>query len=83
MCTEVTFKCRLLGLSLLLASGDSEGGAGWAMPPQIFAWPPGCLTRFCLNFKIVWLTYAGLLNAFCNNTRHFVNSARPKLCRNS
>ena len=38
---------------------------------------------FFLNLKIFWLTYAGLPNAFCKNTGHFVNSARSKLCRNS
>jgi len=53
-----------------------------AMPPQIFAWPPVWPPQFFfLNFpfKFVWLTYAGLPNAFCKNASHFVNSARSEL----
>ena len=64
----------------ILDSGDSKGGPGWAMAPQIFACPPPV---FFLKFKVVWLTYTGLPNAFCKNTGHFVNSARSKLCHNS
>ena len=64
-----------------MASGDSKGGPRWAMTPHIFAWPPSFFLNF--PFKFVWLTYAGLPNAFCKNTGHFVNSARSELCRNS
>ena len=56
------------------SSGDSKGGPGWPMAPSFFLNFP---------FKFVWLTYAGLPNAFCKNTGHFVNSARSTLCRSS
>ena len=61
------------------------GGAEWAIPPQIYSWPPVWPLLFFVNFpfKFVWLTYAGLPNAFCKNTGHFVISARSELCRNS
>ena len=40
------------------ASGDSEGGHGWAMAPPIFAWPTVWTPSFIHNFpfKMVWLT---------------------------
>jgi len=71
--------CPFLVIAILIASAMSmrssvailRGGLGGPCPPQIF-----------LNFKIVWLTYAGLPNAFCS-TGHFVNRARSKQCRNS
>jgi len=54
-------------------------------PPSFLLRPPFSLPSFFLNFpfKLVWLTYTGLANAFCKNTGHFVNSARSELCRNS
>jgi len=47
------------------------------MAHQMFAWPP----IFCLNFpfKFVCLTYAGLPNAFCKNTGHFINHTGSEL----
>jgi len=56
---------------------------GLSGPPRFLLGPPFGSPSFFLNFKIVWLIYAGLPNAFCKNTGHFVNSARSKLCRNS
>jgi len=53
------------------------GGLGGLCHPRFLLGPPS----FFLNFKIFWLTYAGLPNAL--NTGHFINSARSKLCRNS
>jgi len=46
---------KLLAKLLTESSGDSKGGPGWAMLPQIFGWPP----QFFLNFpfKFFWLTY--------------------------
>ena len=66
-------------------SGDSEGGLGGPWPTRFLLNPPLAPPVFFLNFpfKFVWLTYAGLPNAFCKNTGHFVNSARSELCRNS
>ena len=68
-------------IMLLSSVAILGGGAGWSMAPQIFACPPSFFLDF--TFKFVWLTYAGLPNAFCKNTGHFVNSARSELCRNS
>jgi len=78
MFLDVTYETRYI-----IASGDSKGEPGWAMLPQIFACPPIWPPQFFLNFKIVWLAYAGLPNAFYKNTGHSANSARSKLCRNS
>jgi len=70
---------RTLQMQMNTSSGNFKGG-------------PGCLLilpfghpSFFLNFpfKFVGLTYAGLPNAFCKNTGHFVNSARSELYRNS
>jgi len=43
----------------LLSSGDSKGVPGWAMVPQIFAWPPAFPPSLLRNFpfKFFWLTY--------------------------
>ena len=62
-----------------------RGSLGGPWPPQIFAWPPVWPRSvfFDFPFKFVWLTYAGLPNAFCKNTGHFANSARSELCRSS
>jgi len=41
---------------------------------------------FCQIFQLWrfgWVCLLGLPDAFCNNTSHFVNSARSKVCRNS
>jgi len=55
-------------------------GGGWVghRPLRFFLGPQFGPLSFFLNFpfKFVWLTYAGLPNAFCKNTGHFVNSAR-------
>jgi len=66
------------------SSGDFKGGPGWAMAPRFFL-GPRLAPQFFPNFpfEFIWLTYAGLPNAFCKNTGHFVNSAKSKLCRNS
>jgi len=68
-----------------MRSGNFKGGPGWAMVPIFLLCPLFGPLSFFLNFpfKFVWLTYAGLPNAFCKNTGHFVNSDRSKLCRNS
>ena len=62
-------------------------GGGWIGlgSPRFLLNPPFGPPVFFFNlpFKFVWLTYAGLPNAFCKNTGHFVNSARSKLCHNS
>ena len=62
-----------------------RGSLGGPWPPRFLLGPPFGPRSFFLNFpfQFVWLTYAGLPNAFCKNTGHFVNSARSKLCRNS
>ena len=73
----------LLFAEVLWAVAILRGGLVGACP-QIFACPPVCPPpSFFLNFKIVWLAYEGLPNAFCKNTGHSANSARSKLCRNS
>jgi len=72
--------CKVKERLHAVLSGDSKEGPGWAMVPQIFAWPPFVPPSFLLNLKIVWLTNAGLPNAFCKNTGHFVNSARDLSC---
>jgi len=72
-------------LNYCIHSGDSKGGLGGPRPPQVFAWLPVWPPVFFPNFrfKFLWLTYVGLPNAFCDNTSHFFNRARSKLCRNS
>jgi len=67
----------------VLISDDSKGGPEWGMPPKIFVSHPFGPSSSFLNFEIVWLTYAGLPNAFCKNSGHFVNSTRSKPCHNS
>jgi len=66
---EILLQCQSVS-----GSGDSKGGLGGPWPPSFFLTFP---------FKFVWLTYTGFPNAFCKNTGHFVNGARPELCRNS
>ena len=61
------------------------GGPGWAMASARFLLGARLPPQFFLNFPFKFLlgTYAGLPNAFCKNTGHFVNSARSELCRHS
>ena len=38
--TKILTKTTETKPTQFITSGDSKGGPGWAMAPQIFAWPP-------------------------------------------